>query len=124
MYQSPLGSTPVNGVEVPFAEEFVMSPEEEKIAIFRSIKYLSDEVQRIDKERVEPTEVATATVDELMKRIQDEATVENVVNVWSGVLDKHLGKFLRKVLWTLFILFCGTIALKYDWPERVMRLVG
>ena len=100
-----------------------MSPEEEKVAIFRSLKYLSDEVQRIDRDRAEPTAVATATVDELMLRIQDEETVEKLVTVWSGVLDKHLGRFLRKVLWTITLLTAGAIIIKYEWVDKLAALV-
>lgn len=96
-----------------------MSPDEEKLSILRTIRYLSDEVQRIDTEKLSPQEVATATVDELMKKIQDEETVEKVVSVWSGVLDKHLGKSLRKALWMLFLLLCGAVALNYGLLEKL-----
>jgi len=98
-----------------------MSPEEEKTAIFRSLKFLSDEVQRIDGERVTPDEIASKTADRLIAKFQDEATVEAVVSVWGRVLDQHLGKSVRKMLWAIFLIACGVIAVQFEWIGKIFR---
>lgn len=58
--------------------------------------------------------IASHTVDMLVRKMSDEETVHKIASVWSGQLDQHIGKTVRRGLYIIFGAIAVAISLKFD----------
>lgn len=79
-----------------------------------NLEEILSQVVEIKKGQTPTSEIAKATVDELIDRLSDEATVEKIVNVWKGVLDKALGRGIRAVIVTIILFLAGVLSVRFD----------
>lgn len=63
---------------------------------------------------IDADEIAERIVQKLIEKAADEAAVEKIVEVWGKVLDQHLGRGLRRLLWLVITGLCVYIGIKFD----------
>lgn len=66
--------------------------------------------------------IAESLADQLVARLADERTAERVVTVWSGHLDKQIGKGVRRLLVYVALGLLGLAAVKFDLWSRLISL--
>ena len=58
--------------------------------------------------------IACHMVNKLVSRLSDEKTVNQILGVWSGQLDKHIGQTVRRGAYILFAALVILIGLRLD----------
>jgi hypothetical protein len=60
------------------------------------------------------TLIADHMVDNLVKRLSDEKTVDLLLAVWSSKLDRHIGRAVRRGLFLILAALALVIGLKIE----------
>jgi hypothetical protein len=60
------------------------------------------------------TQTADAVVERLFEKAADEETVARLASVWSAQLDRHIGKVVRRTVYTFLIGLIVFLGLKID----------
>jgi hypothetical protein len=58
--------------------------------------------------------LATKIVTKAIEALKDEAVVDSITNVWAGHLDRHIGRTIRRGLYTILAALCILVGLKFD----------
>lgn len=58
--------------------------------------------------------IATHMVDKLVARLSDEETVQSILAVWTGQLDQHIGKTIRRGVWVFLCAVGVIVTIKLD----------
>jgi len=59
-------------------------------------------------------ETADMVVERLFEKAADEATVQRVASVWGGQFDRHIGKVVRRTIYTFIVGLVVFLGLKID----------
>lgn len=58
--------------------------------------------------------IACHMVNKLVARLSDEKTVNQIAAAWTGQLDQHIGKTVRRGMYVLFTALIVLIGLRFD----------
>lgn len=58
--------------------------------------------------------IATHMADKLVERLSDDETVAKLATVWSAQLDRHIGRTVRRGLYSIFAGLAIVVGVKLD----------
>lgn len=76
-----------------------------------------------EAERRVAEHVAQTVVARLLDAVQDEETVDRIVDKWSGAVDKTIGRGLRRFAWYVFLGLLGLASVKLGMIEKLTALL-
>ena len=65
-----------------------------------------------------------AVVDCFVKRISDRRTAEQITDAWSGVIDRAIGRGVRKLAATVFLALVLLGAVKFGLIEKALTAMS
>lgn len=76
-----------------------------------------------DADRRIAEHVAQTVVARLLDAVQDDATVDRIVDKWSGSVDRTIGRGLRRFAWYVFLGLLGLASVKLGLVEKLVGLL-